>query len=108
MTMIPDAQLAEIIGCLDCNVRRFPTELDLPAIRDNFVALFSLIAEKPVANEVKPQTSVKVQLVQTRKAVPVETKRRSTKWNILNVAASATVVLVASVAAVTAVVRSAS
>lgn len=102
------AQLAEIIEDLDCNVRRFPTELDLPAIRDNFVALFSLIAEKPVANEVKPQNPVKVQPGQTRKAVPVETKRRSTKWNVLNVAASAAVVLVVSVAAVTAAVRSAS
>ena len=102
------AQLAEIIEGLDCNVRRFPTELDLPTIRANFVALFSLIAEKPVANEVKPQIPVKVQPVQTRKAVPVETKRRSTKRNILNVAASAAVVLVASVAAVTVAVRSAS
>ena len=102
------AQLEEIIDGLDCNIRRFPTELDLPAIRDNFVALFYLIAEKPVANEVKPQTPVKVQPVQTRKAVPVETKRRSTKWNVLNVVASAAVVLVASVAAVTAAVRSAS
>lgn len=102
------AQLAEIIEGIDCNVRRFPTELDLPAIRANFVALFSLIAEKPVANEVKPQIPVKVQPVQTRKAVPVETKRRSTKWNVLNVAASAAVVLVASVAAVTVAVRSAS
>ncbi len=54
------AQLAEIIEGLDCNVRRFPTELDLPAIRENFVALFSLIAEKPVANELKPQNPVKV------------------------------------------------
>lgn len=102
------AQLAEIIDSLDCNVRRFPTELDLPAIRDNFVALFALIAEKPIANEVKPQKPVRVQQVQTRKAVPVETKRRSTKWNVLNIAASAAVVLVASVAAVTAAVRSAS
>lgn len=102
------AQLVEIIDSLDCNVRRFPTELDLPAIRDNFVALFALIAEKPVANEVNPQKPVRVQQVQTRKAVPVETKRRSTKWNVLNIAASAAVVLVASVAAVTAAVRSAS
>lgn len=101
------AQLAEIIEGLDCNVRRFPTELDLPAIRDNFVALFSLIAEKPVANELKPQNPVKVHPVQPHKA-PIEAKRRFTKWNILNVAASAAVVLVASVAAVTAAVRSAS
>ena len=102
------AQLAEIIEGLDCNVRRFPTELDLPSIRDSFVALFSLIAEKPVVAETKSQNPVKVQLVQTRKAAPVDSKRRPTKWNVFNVAASAAIVLVASVAAVSAVARSAS
>ncbi len=105
------AQLAEIIGGLDCNVKKFPTELDLPAIRDNFVALYALTAEQPIVNEVKPQTTrtVKTQPVQTRKTAPVETKKNSgSKWNVLNIAASAAVVFVASVAAVTAVVRSAS
>ena len=101
------AQLAEIIEGLDCNVRRFPTELDLPAIRDNFVALYTLITEQPAVTEVKPQTDVKVQPAQPRKAAPVEAKK-STKRNILSFAASAAVVLVASVAAVTAAVRSAS
>ena len=103
------AQLAEVIESLDCNVRRFPTELDLPSIRDSFVALFSLIEEKPATIEAKPQTTSKVQLAQSRKAAPVETKKRSTnKWNFAGIAASAAVVLVASVAAVTAAVRSAS
>ncbi len=108
------AQLAEIIGSLDCNVKRFPTELDLPAIRNNFVALYALTVEQPVVAEVKPQTTRTVkaqpsQPVQTRKTAPVETKKNSgSKWNVLNIAASAAVVLVASVAAVTAVVRSAS
>lgn len=101
------AQLAEIIEGLDCNVRRFPTELDLPAIRDNFVALYTLITEQPAVTEVKPQTAVKVQPAQHRKAAPVEAKK-STKRNILSFAASAAVVLVASVAAVTAAVRFAS
>ena len=100
-------QLAEIIEGLDCNVRRFPTELDLPAIRDNFVALYALITEQPAVTGVKPHTAVKVQPAQPRKAAPVEAKK-STKRNILSFAASAAVVLVASVAAVTAAVRSAS
>ena len=100
-------QLAEIIESLDCNVRRFPTELDLPAIRDNFVVLYTLITEQPAVTEVKPQPAVKVQPAQPRKAAPVEAKK-STKRNILSFAASAAVVLVASVAAVTAAVRSAS
>lgn len=103
------AQLAEVIESLDCNVRRFPTELDLPNIRDSFVALFSLIEDKPVATEAKPQTAVKVQPVQPRKATPAEEKKRTAnKWNIAGIAASAAVVLVASVAAVASVVRSAS
>lgn len=103
------AQLAEVIASLESNVRRFPTELDLPSIRDSFVSLFSLIAEKPVVNEVKPQNTVKVQPVQTRKVVPAEAKKQSSKrWNVANIAASVAIVLVASVAAVTAAVHSAS
>lgn len=101
------AHLAEIIEGLVCNVRRFPTELDLPAIRDNFVALYALIIEQPAVNEVEPRTDVKVQPAQPRKAAPVEAKK-SIKRNILSFAASAAVVLVASVVAVTAAVRSAS
>lgn len=105
------AQLEDIINGLDCNIRRFPTELDLPAIRDSFVALYDLVSEKPVVSEVKPQAthSVKTQPVQTRKANHAEPQKRpSSKRNIINIAASAAIVLVASVAAVTAVVRSAS
>lgn len=103
------AQLAEVIESLDCNVRRFPTELDLPSIRESFVTLFSLIEEKPATIETKSQTAVKVQPVQPRKAAPAEAKKRpANKWNIAGIAASAAVVLVASVAAVTAAVRSAS
>ena len=105
------AQLEEIIDGLDCNIRRFPTELDLPAIRDSFVALYDLITEKPAVSAVKPQDthSVKARLPQTRKATHIEPKKNlSTKRNVINIAASAAVVLVASVAAVTAVVRSAS
>ena len=105
------ALLEEIISSLDCNIRRFPTELDLPAIRDSFVALYDLIAEKPVVSEVKLQAtrSVKPQPVQTRKANHTEPQKRpSSKRKILNIAASAAVVLVASVAAVTAVVRAVS
>lgn len=105
------AQLEEIIDSLDCNVRRFPTELDLPAIRDNFVALYALTTEQPVVAEVKPQVTrtVKTQPAQTHKAAPIETqKRNSSKWSVLNIAASAAIVLVASVAAVSAAVRSAS
>lgn len=102
------AQLAEIIGGLDCNGRRFPTELNLPAIRDNFVALYSLIADHPVDNEVKPQATVKVQPIQTHKAPLDENQKRSSRWNVVNIAASAAIVLVASIAAVTATVRSVS
>lgn len=105
------AQLEEIIDGLDCNIRRFPTELDLPAIRDSFVVLYDLITEKPVVSEVKPQDthSVKTQPPQTRKATHIEPKKSpSPKWNVINIAASAAIVLVASVAAVTAAVRSAS
>lgn len=105
------AQLEEIIDGLDCNIRRFPTELDLPAIRDSFVVLYDLITEKPVVSEVKPQDthSVKTQPTQTRKATHIEPKKSpSPKWNVINIAASAAIVLVASVAAVTAAVRSAS
>lgn len=105
------AQLAEIIGSLDCNVRRFPTELDLPAIRNSFVALYAVTAELPTVNEVQPQAprTVKPQPAQPRKAAPVETKKKSSsKWNVLNIAASAAIVLVASVVAVSAAVRSAS
>ena len=105
------AQLAEVISSLDCNVRRFPTELDLPTIRNNFVALYALTIEQPVEVEAKPQATrtTKVQPAQPRKASPVENKKRTgSKWNFANIAASAAIVLVASVAAVSAVVRSAS
>lgn len=103
------AQLAEIIGALDRNVRRFPAELDLPAIRNNFVALYALITEQSAVNEEKPQTAAKVQSVHICKEVPTGTKKRSSnKWNVANIAASAAIVLVASVAAVSAVARSAS
>ena len=105
------AQLAEIIESLDCNVRRFPTELDLPAIRDSFVVLYDLTVNRPVVNEVKPKVtrSVKTQPVQPRKAPPVTTQKcPSSKRNVFTIAASAAIVLVASVAAVTAAVRSAS
>lgn len=103
-------QLEEVIESLDRNVRRFPTELDLPTIRNNFVALYELTIEKPVINEVKPQAThtTKEQPVLPRKA-PIENKKHSSsKWKVLNIAASAAVVLVASVAAVSAAVRSAS
>ena len=100
------AQLEEIIGNLDCNIRRFPTELDLPAIRDSFVALYDLVVEKPVINEVKAPVTPKQ--TQVRKTAPATQKRPAHRWNAFNIAASAAVVLVASVAAVTAAVRSAS
>ena len=104
------AQLEEIIDGLDCNVRRFLTELDLPAIRDSFVALYDLIIESPVVSNVKPQDihSVKTRSAQTRKTAPATQKRSAHGWNAFNIAASAAIVLVASVAAVTAAVRSAS
>jgi hypothetical protein len=103
------AQLAEVIDALDCNVRRFPAELDLPGIRDGFVSLFSLITKKTIVNEAKPQNTAKVQLVQTHKAAQVQAQKHSSKkWSAANIAASVAVILVASVAAVTAAVHFAS
>lgn len=58
-------QLAEIIGSLDCNVKRFPTELDLPAIRNNFVALYALTAEQPVVGKVEPLKALMPQIEDT-------------------------------------------
>ena len=102
-------QLAEVIDALDCNVRRFPTELDLPSIRDGFVSLFSLIAEKNIVDEAKPQNTAKVQPVQTHKAAQVQAQKHSSKkWSAANIAASVAVILAASVAAVTAAVHFAS
>jgi len=105
------AQLEEIIAGLESNVRRFPTELDLPSIRDGFVSVYALTAEQPAVSTTKPQPIhvVKAQPTQPRKAAPVEPKKRTGyKWNAVNIAASAAVLLLASVAAVSAAVRAAS
>lgn len=97
-------QLAEIIGSLDCNVRRFPTELNLTAIRDNFVALYALTAEQPVVDKVKPQsedTSAAGNDESTR-AIPAKktSKKECHAWDWLktvdwgNVVASLTIAVI--------------
>lgn len=102
------AQMEEIIDSLECNFKRYTAGLDLPAIRDSFVAMYALITEQPVVNEIKLQSVHDVE-VPSCEAASVETQKRpSNKWNILSIAASVAIMLATSIAAASIASRSAS
>ena len=78
--------LAEILGEMESNVRKYPLPLDLVSIRDLFIALYAVATEEPKKEEV-PAVVTPVAKLAERKAKE-DKKQKAKNWWMIAACAS--------------------